>query len=56
VAVGIIVALALTYILSSANLPAWWVLPGAVLVVLPMSLWRAAHREPPQDCSISLEA
>jgi phage shock protein PspC (stress-responsive transcriptional regulator) len=44
VAVGVIAALALTYGLGATTIPLWWVLPAAVLVVLPLSLWRVARR------------
>ena len=44
VAVGVIAALALTYGLSATAISVWWVLPAAVVVVLPLSLWRAARR------------
>lgn len=44
VAVGVIAALALTYGLSATALPVWWVLPAAVAVMLPLSLWRVARR------------
>jgi hypothetical protein len=44
VAVGVIAALALTYGLSMTATPAWWVLPAAVAVVLPLSLGRVARR------------
>ncbi|MDQ2707192.1 MAG: hypothetical protein M3Z25_05955 [Actinomycetota bacterium] len=43
VAVGVIVALVLTYAISTTGAPAWWVLPAAVAVLLPWSLWRAAR-------------
>jgi hypothetical protein len=44
VPVGVIAALALTYGLSATAISVWWVLPAAVVVVLPLSLWRAARR------------
>ena len=45
VAVGVVAALALTFGLSRAGAPAWWVLPVAVAVLLPYSLYRATgHR------------
>ena len=43
VAVGVIAALALTYGLSTTAVASWWVLPAAVLILLPTSLWRVAH-------------
>jgi hypothetical protein len=44
VAVGVVVALAVTYGLSVSAIPAWWVLPAAVVILLPLSLWRVARR------------
>jgi hypothetical protein len=40
VAVGVVAALGLTYGLSRTGIPVWWVLPVALLVLLPLSLWR----------------
>ncbi len=40
-AAGVVVALALTAILASAGVPAWWVMPLAVLGLLALSLRRA---------------
>ena len=45
VAVGVVAALALTFGLGRAGLPAWWVLPLAVVLLLPYSLYRATRRE-----------
>jgi hypothetical protein len=44
VAVAVIAALALTYAVSTASLPAWPILPAAVAVILPVTLFRAARR------------
>jgi hypothetical protein len=42
VAAGAVVALAVTYALAhAAHVAAWWLVPAAVLVLLPISLWRA---------------
>ncbi len=44
VAAGVVIALALTYGLSATTaVPTWWVLPAAVLILLPLSLWRVAR-------------
>jgi hypothetical protein len=43
VAVAVVAALVITFVLAGAGLPAWWVLPLAVVVVLPLSLRRAAR-------------
>jgi hypothetical protein len=45
IAVGVVISLALTYALSQTAVPAWWLLPLALVLLLPLSLWRAArHR------------
>jgi hypothetical protein len=44
VAVAVVLALAVTAGLAQAGLPAWWVLPLAVVLVLPWSLWRARRQ------------
>jgi len=47
VAAGVVVALAATYGLHRAAVPAWWVVPVAVLLLLPYSLWRATKPKRP---------
>jgi hypothetical protein len=44
VAVGVVAALALTAVLAHQDLPAWWVLPIAVVATLFGSLRRATRR------------
>jgi hypothetical protein len=44
VAAGVVVALAVTYGLSQTSAPTWWVMPAAVVLLLPLSLWRAVRR------------
>ena len=44
IAVGVLVGLALTCGLSRIAFPAWWLLPVSLLLLLPLSLWRAARR------------
>jgi phosphate/sulfate permease len=43
IAVGVVVALAVTAILARSHVPAWWLLPVAVLVLLGLSLRRASR-------------
>ncbi len=43
VAVGVGAGIALTAALVSAGLPAWWLMPVAVVATLFASLWRAAR-------------
>jgi hypothetical protein len=44
VAAGVAGGLALTYALSRSAVPAWWLLPLCLLVLLPLSLWRATRK------------
>jgi hypothetical protein len=41
VAVGVVIALLLTWLVSRSGGSAWWVMPVAFAVLLPLSLWRA---------------
>lgn len=43
IAAGVIVALAGTATLTTTNVPAWWVLPVAVIALLNVSLWRTTR-------------
>jgi hypothetical protein len=43
-AVGVVLALAVTYGVSQAGVAAWWVVPLAVCALLPFSLWRQTRR------------
>jgi hypothetical protein len=43
VAVGVVAALGAMYGVSRTSIPAWWILPAAVVVLLPVSLWRVAR-------------
>ncbi len=47
VAVGVVVFLAVTWSLAHAGVPAWWVMPLVVALLLVLSLWRAASRQLP---------
>ncbi len=45
VAAGVAVALILTYVLAHvAKVSAWWLVPLAILVLLPLSLKRATRK------------
>jgi hypothetical protein len=44
VAVGVVIALALTALIADRGLAAWWLMPLAVLAMLGLSLWRVAAR------------
>ena len=43
VAIGVVLALTVTYAVSRTSVPAWWLVPAAVALLLPMSLWRAVR-------------
>jgi hypothetical protein len=43
VAVGVVLALAATYLLSRTAVPAWWITPVAVLILLAQSVGRKAR-------------
>jgi hypothetical protein len=42
-AIGVVLALGVTAIAAGAGLPAWWVMPLAVLGLLALSIRRAAR-------------
>ena len=44
IAIVVAAALAVTYGVSKTSIPALWVLPASVAIVLPWSLWRARRR------------
>jgi hypothetical protein len=45
IAAGVVIALALTALLSRSNIAAWWLLPVAVALGLTASLWREARHK-----------
>jgi len=45
VAAGVAAGLALTYGLSRTVVPAWWLMPLFLVLLLPLSLWRATRRD-----------
>lgn len=46
VAVGVAIALAVTFAVSESTSTTWWIVPIAVVVLLPYSLWRATRPTP----------
>jgi hypothetical protein len=40
IAVGVVMALAITYTVSRTTLPSWWILPAAALALLVVSVAR----------------
>jgi hypothetical protein len=43
IAAGVVVALGLTAVVAGTSVSAWWILPGAVALLLAGSVWRAAR-------------
>jgi hypothetical protein len=43
IALGVVIALGVTAIVTDTNVSAWWILPVAVAGVLALSVWRAAR-------------
>ena len=43
-AAGVVISLALTYALSQTAVPTWWLVPLFLVLLLPVSLWRATRR------------
>ena len=44
VAAVVILALAATYGVSKTSVASWWIMPLAVALILPASLWRARKK------------
>ncbi len=44
VAAGVVAGLAVTYALSHAAITAWWLIPALLIVLLPLTLWRAVRK------------
>ena len=43
VAAGVVIALAVVAVVSRTSIPAWWIVPVAVAILLPMSVWRVTR-------------
>jgi hypothetical protein len=43
VAVGVVVALAITWLVSRTGVGSWWIMPVAFALLLPLSLWRVVR-------------
>jgi tryptophan-rich sensory protein len=43
VAVGVAIALGVTFVVSQSTSATWWIVPVAVVLLLPYSLWRATR-------------
>jgi hypothetical protein len=44
IAVSVVIGLVATYLVSLTPVPAWWIVPAALVVFLPASVWRASRR------------
>lgn len=45
VAAGVVAGLVITYLLAhAAAVSAWWLIPALLLLLLPVSLWRAIRK------------
>jgi hypothetical protein len=44
IAVGVVIGLAVTWGVSRTTVPAWWLLPVLLAVLLPASLWFAVRK------------
>jgi hypothetical protein len=51
VAVGVVLALAVTAAVSRANVSCWWIVPAAVVLLLPSTVWRATRSRDTRDTS-----
>jgi hypothetical protein len=43
IALGVAVMLAVTWAVSHTAVPSWWLLPVAVVALVPLSLWKATR-------------
>jgi hypothetical protein len=43
-AVAVVLALAITYGVARTGVTSWWILPVAVALVLPLTLWRVVRQ------------
>jgi hypothetical protein len=53
VAAGVVIALAVVAVVSRVSVPSWWILPVAVAILLPMSVWRVTRALRHQDSASS---
>jgi hypothetical protein len=44
VAAGVVIGLALTYALSRTVIPAWWLMPVLLVLLVPLSVRRATRK------------
>jgi hypothetical protein len=51
VAVGVVLALAVTAAVSRTAVSCWWIVPAGVVLLLPGTVWRAARSRGTRDTS-----
>lgn len=51
VAVGVVLALAVTAAVSRTNVSCWWIVPAGVVLLLPGTVWRATRSRGTRDTS-----
>ena len=44
IAAGVVCALAITYGVARTGIPAWWVMPAAVVLLVTGAIWTAVRR------------
>ena len=44
IAAGVVLGLVATWLVSLTRVPAWWILPAVLLVLVPVRLWRSTRR------------
>jgi hypothetical protein len=43
-AAGVVVALAVTALVASVSSSGWWIVPAAIVILLPLSVWRGSRQ------------
>jgi hypothetical protein len=43
IAAGVVVALMITALVAITGVASWWIVPAAIALLLPVSLWRATR-------------
>jgi hypothetical protein len=44
IAAGVVVALTITALVGTTGVAGWWIVPVAIVILLPLSLWRATRQ------------
>ena len=44
IAAGVVVALMITAAVGTTGVAGWWIVPAAIVILLPLSLWRATRQ------------